>query len=84
MYPKGALTRRTPGTPGNSTTPPVILGPRPRGSTLERGIKLLPLKQMLQRLLILLAQVQADNWPENQPNENQHVMNNRNFKKRIQ
>ena len=36
---------------------------------------------MLQRLLILLAQVQADNKPENQPNKNQHVLSKEKFQK---
>ena len=38
---------------------------QPRGSTEGRGIKILPPEQMLQRLLILLAQVKAGKMSKN-------------------
>ena len=43
------------------TTPPAALdlSPLPRGSSQVKGIKILPLKQLLQRLIILLSQLQA-------------------------
>ena len=48
-------------------TPRVVLDapPVPRGSTQGRGIK----KQLLQRLSILLVQVQTGNTPENLLNQ---------------
>ena len=52
--------------------------------TFTENIKILPLKQMLQRLLILLAQVQASYRSENLPNKTQHVFSKTNFNKSIQ
>ena len=47
-----------------------VLDPSPpRRSVQGRRIKILPTKQMLQKLPILLAQVQADNMSENLLNE---------------
>ena len=48
LYPVRALSPRTP-------APSVILEPPSRRSANGRGIKKLPPKEMLQRLLILLA-----------------------------
>ena len=59
LYPKGTLTQST------LETPPVIIGPPPRWSTKGRGTKILPRKQLLQRLSILLGQVKTGNESEN-------------------
>ena len=58
-YPEETLTPKAP------TTPPVVLDPPPTGLTQGKGIKILPPNQMLQKLLILLAEVQAGNMSEN-------------------
>ena len=47
----------------------------PFGSTKGRGIKILPPKQLLQRLPILLAQVQAENTSENLLNKIRQFFN---------
>ena len=68
LHPKRVLIQRTSGaliTPGTLTTPPVILGPPPGISTLWSRIEILPLEQTLQRLPILLAQIQAFDTSEN-------------------
>ena len=59
MYPEGALTPRSP------TTPSVILDPPSGRYAQVTGNKILPPKHMLQRLLILLAQIHAGNTSEN-------------------
>ena len=59
FYPEKASTQRT------SATAPIILEPPQKGSIHGRGIKILFPKQMLQRLPILLAPVQASNTYEN-------------------
>ena len=53
----------------SSTTLPIILHPPLRGSTQGRGIRILPIKQILQRLLILLAQLKAGNAFKNSLSE---------------
>ena len=50
-------------------TPSVILDPPSGRSTQVREIKIFPPKHILQRLPILLAQVQAGNMSENLVNE---------------
>ena len=57
-----------------STTPPIILDPPPTESTQERGIKTLQPKQVLQRLPILLAQVQPGNTSENLQKETRKIV----------
>ena len=47
--------------PDSPTTPPVILHPPPKGPTQGKGIQILPIKQILQRLLILIAQLKTEN-----------------------
>ena len=47
------------------TTPPEVLGKPPQTSTKGKGIKILPPKQLLQRLPILPAQVQAGDTSKN-------------------
>ena len=39
-----------------------------------KGMKILPQKQLLQRLLLLLAQIQAGNTSENLLNENRQIV----------
>ena len=60
LYPEGILTTKIP------ATPPIILDPPPGSWTQRKGIKILPPKQLqpLQRLLILVAQVQTGNTSE--------------------
>ena len=56
-YPDESLMPKTPSTPATAI---VVLDSSPPGrSAHRRGIKILPTKQVLQKLLILLAQVQA-------------------------
>ena len=54
-------------TPRTPTTLPVTLSQPPRKLTQGKGIKILPLKQMLQRY-------RADNVPENFLNEIQEIV----------
>ena len=65
LCPKGLLTLKT---------PPVILALSPVRSTQERGIKIFPLNQMLQRLPILLEQVQGSYNSESLLNEIRQVV----------
>ena len=55
-------------------TPPILEAPPPGISTQVRGIKILPPKQLLQRLPILLAQVQAGNTSENLLNKIKQIV----------
>ena len=59
LYSEGQLTPTAP------TNPPVILEPPPGRLTQKDGIKILPQKQMRQRLPVLLAQVQPNYKSEN-------------------
>ena len=68
FYPEKASTQRT------SATAPIILEPLQKGSIHGRGIKILSPKQMLQRLPILLAQVQASNTYENLLNKIRKIL----------
>ena len=61
LYPKEISTPRTPGTPRTPTFPSLILGLLPGSSNQGKGLKILLPNQLLQRLLIVLAQVQAGN-----------------------
>ena len=67
-------TPRTPETPRTPITLPLTFSQPPRKSTQGRGIKIFPLKQMLQRLLIVFAQVQAGNMSENLLNKIQEIV----------
>ena len=64
--PGKTLTLEFPVTPRTS---PVLLDQAQGSSTQGRGIKILPPKQMLQRLSILQVQVQAENTSKNLLNE---------------
>ena len=55
-------------------TPPILEAPPPGISTQVRGIKILPPKQLLQRLPILLAQVQGGNTSENLLNKIKQIV----------
>ena len=68
LYPIGTLTTKTP------VTPLVMLDPPPKESTQGKGIKILPPKQKLQRLPILLAQAEAGNTSENILNEIRQIV----------
>lgn len=59
----------TPSTPGTPTSPPVILSLTLKGLIHERRIKICTPNQMLKRLPILSAQVQASNTSETLLNE---------------
>ena len=67
LHPKETLIPRT------SATPPIILDPL-WGPAQWQGVKVLPPKQVLQRLPILLAQVQAGNTSRNPLNEIREVV----------
>ena len=47
---------------------------QPRASTQENGIKLLPLKQMLERFLILISKVNTCNTSRNLMNETRQIL----------
>lgn len=77
LYPKKTLTPKTlttPGTPGTPTTAALTLGPSPGRLTQGAGIKILSSKQILQRLLILLAQVQVGNTYEDLLNKIRQIV----------
>ena len=77
LYPKKTLTPKTlttPGTPGTPTTAALTLGPSPGRLTQGVGIKILSSKQILQRLLILLAQVHVGNTYENLLNKIRQIV----------
>ena len=66
MIQKKTLTPESPTTP---TTSPVTLGPPRENLALRKIIKILLPKQLLQRMPILLAEVQAGNISKNLSNK---------------
>lgn len=68
LYAGGTLTWKT------LATPPIIIDPPSRGSSLGRRLKIIPQKQQLQGLPILLAKVQAGKSSENLLKETREIV----------